>query len=212
MAIQLTMIDQLIGHVDRGLKACFGVHAAARPYPADEVPTAVMSMSQRRHAAGLMRVNHVGEVCAQALYQGQALTARDADVKISMQQAAAEEVDHLCWCEQRLRELDSHTSYLNPLWYLGALSIGVVAGLAGDQWNLGFVAETERQVVKHLEEHVQQLPRPDQKSRAVVLQMRDDEAKHATMAVTAGAVLLPEWIQSGMRVAAKLMTRLAYWL
>ena len=156
-----------------------------------------------------MRVNHVGEVCAQALYQGQALTSRSEDVRLKMQEAATEEIDHLNWCYQRIEQLNSHTSYLNPLWYAGSFTLGVVAGLAGDKWSLGFLAETEKQVVKHLESHLERLPDQDLVSRAIVSQMAIDEAKHADMAEENGAEELPEAVKELMRATASIMTKLS---
>ncbi|HEU5338909.1 MAG TPA: 2-polyprenyl-3-methyl-6-methoxy-1,4-benzoquinone monooxygenase, partial [Sulfuricaulis sp.] len=153
-----------------------------------------------------------GEICAQALYQGQATTARLPEVRGKMDQAAQEENDHLAWTEERIRELGSHTSYLNPLWYAGSFAIGAFAGLAGDKWSLGFVAETEKQVVKHLESHLQRLPTEDLKSRQILEQMRDDEGHHATVAIESGGVPLPEPVRQLMRFASKIMTRTAYWL
>jgi ubiquinone biosynthesis monooxygenase Coq7 len=163
----------------------------------------------RNKSASLMRVNHVGEVCAQALYQGQALTSRSIDVKDKMNEAAEEEIDHLNWCYQRIEQLDSHTSYLNPIWYLGSFALGIGAGLAGDKWSLGFLAETERQVVEHLESHLERLPAEDTISRAIVSQMAEDEAKHAEMAVENGAAELPEFIKQAMKKTAGLMTKLS---
>ena len=159
-----------------------------------------------------MRVNHVGEICAQALYQSQALTAKDPSLRAKMQSAADEEVDHLAWCEQRLEELGSRKSILNPVWYAGSFAIGAAAGIAGDKWNLGFVAETERQVVEHLESHLTVLPEQDRRSREVVEQMKQDEAEHARMAVGAGAAALPAPVKSLMKLASRVMTRTAYWL
>jgi ubiquinone biosynthesis monooxygenase Coq7 len=157
-----------------------------------------------------MRINHVGEVCAQALYQGQATTARLDTVRDKMERAAQEENDHLAWCEQRLEELDSHKSYMNPLWYAGSFAIGAAAGMAGDKWSLGFVVETERQVVRHLEKHLGRLPAQDEKSRAILEQMKVDEAHHATTALQAGGAELPAPIKTAMRISSKLMTTLAY--
>lgn len=167
-------------------------------------------LKEKKHSAGLMRVNHTGEVCAQALYKGQAMTARSETIREQMQHSAREEEDHLAWCQQRLNELNSHTSYLNPLWYGGSLALGVVAGLAGDKWSLGFVAETERQVTKHLEEHLEQLPADDLESRRIVTQMRIDEQKHAHIACEAGAAELPQPIKLGMRLMSKIMTTITY--
>lgn len=214
--------DKLIMRFDQALGTIFGSPKKSdRAYPAetvasksstDESDNAELSQADKELAAGLMRVNHVGEVCAQALYQSQALTARSLAVRESMQQAAAEENDHLAWCEQRLDELGGHKSYLNPLWYAGAFSIGTVAGLAGDKWNLGFVAETERQVVKHLEKHLGELPENDDRSRAIVAQMQEDEAAHAAQAVAAGAAPLPAPIKAVMGAASSVMTATARWI
>ena len=181
-----------------------------RPNPAGQAAADPLNEAERTHAAGLMRVNHTGEVCAQALYQSQALTARSEAIRDAMERAAREEEDHLRWCEQRLAELDSRHSRLNPLWYAGSFAIGGLAGLAGDRWNLGFVAETERQVVRHLESHLRELPTQDQRSRAIVEQMKIDEAEHATLAVEAGAAELPTPVKGLMRLTAKFMTTVAY--
>lgn len=204
-------IDQLFSSLDHGLRSTFTKPAAQRSSPADALkddPIAGKPQLQN-NAAALMRVNHVGEVCAQALYQGQALTSRSAEVRAKMQHAADEEIDHLNWCYQRLEELDSHTSYLNPFWYFGSFALGVGAGLAGDKWSLGFLAETERQVVQHLESHLERLPDEDTVSRAVVEQMAIDEAQHAEMAVENGAAELPQPVKDLMRVTARLMTTLS---
>lgn len=208
----LSFVDQLIVNFDQGIRILFTSVVSTRPNPSETISEATLTSAERSHIAGLMRVDHVGEVCAQALYQGQAITARDAVIKENLQQAASEEKDHLVWCEQRLNELNSHTSYLNPVWYIGSLSLGIMAGLAGDKWSLGFVAETERQVVKHLENHLQELPDQDKKSRAVLEQMCRDEAHHATLAVATGATELPAPIKHTMRLLAKVMTTVAYYL
>ncbi len=208
----MTMMDQLICSLDNGLRSSFTKPDAQRESPANSItvdPIADTPHKQQR-SASLMRVNHVGEVCAQALYQGQALTSRSSEVRAKMHEAAEEEVDHLNWCFKRIEELDSHTSYLNPFWYLGSFSIGMIAGLAGDKWSLGFLAETEKQVVKHLESHLQQLPEDDTVSRAIVSQMAIDEAKHAEMAEDNGAAELPTPIKHLMRATAKLMTTLSH--
>jgi ubiquinone biosynthesis monooxygenase Coq7 len=173
----------------------------------DESP---LSAQEKRHAAGLMRVNHCGEVCAQALYQGQALTARDPAAREALREAAHEEVEHLAWTERRLTELGSRKSLLNPLWYGGSLAIGVAAGLVGDRWNLGFLAETERQVGDHLQSHMQSLPAQDGKSRAIVEQMHIDESAHAETAVALGAAELPPPVRLAMRAMSKVMTSLSY--
>ena len=183
-----------------------------RPNPAVDEPDALVQGADRRRSAALMRVNHAGEVAAQALYAGHAIAARDAGVRASMLQAAAEESDHLYWCETRVRELGSHVSYLTPVWYAGSFAIGAVAGLSGDKWNLGFVMETERQVVEHLDKHLELLPEQDQKSRTILQQMRRDEQQHASVAQAAGAVELPRPLRIMMRCCAKVMTGSAYWL
>jgi len=167
---------------------------------------------QRRLVEGLMRVNHTGEVCAQALYQGQALTARDLVVREKLEQSAVEENDHLLWCDQRLQELNGHTSYLSPFWYTASLGIGIVAGLAGDDWSLGFLAETEYQVIRHLQSHLQRLPEQDGRSRAIILQMMEDEAHHATVAVRHGARSLPRPVKAIMQLQSRAMTSSAYWV
>lgn len=186
--------------------------AIERANPARDVAEATLTAAECNHSAGLMRVNHVGEVCAQALYCGQALTARLTDTRQAMQQAAIEEQDHLRWCEQRLQELHSHTSYLNPIWYLGAFAIGAAAGVVGDKWSLGFVAETEHQVVAHLEEHQHNISPNDKKSQAIIAQMAQDETHHAETAIKAGAAELPELVKKLMRLSAKVMTTTAYWI
>jgi ubiquinone biosynthesis monooxygenase Coq7 len=206
-----TFGDHLALGLDQALRTVFGrPHTTERPNPSADIDDCELSEQQQHHVAGLMRVNHVGEVCAQALYQGQAATARLDSVREKMQRAAEEENDHLDWCERRLHELDSHKSYLNPLWYAGSFAIGAVAGLAGDKWSLGFVAETERQVVRHLEDHLAQLPEEDTKSRVVLEQMKVDEAHHATTALQAGAAELPLPIKTAMGITSKIMTTLAY--
>ena len=208
-----TPIDHLLMHIDQAVRTVFGgPPTAQRANPAAMHGEADLDAAQRALAARLMRINHAGEIAAQGLYQGQAITARLDDVRERMEQAAGEENDHLAWCAARLRELDSHTSRLDPLWYLGAVSIGALAGIAGDKWSLGFVAETERQVVKHLDEHLQRLPEQDVRSRAILEQMRQDEAGHATVAVEAGGAPLPEPIKRVMGLASKVMTGAAYWI
>lgn len=204
-------MDRLIAQIDQGLRTVAGKPLVTeRPNPADAVAEGNLTEEQKRLAAGLMRVNHAGEVSAQALYQGQALTARSDDVKTQMERSAQEENDHLEWCEQRLKQLDSRTSLLNPVWYAGSLAIGALAGLAGDKWSLGFVVETERQVEKHLDSHLQQLPAEDAKSRAILEQMRTDEIHHATTALHAGGAELPPPIRVLMKLTSKVMTKTAY--
>jgi ubiquinone biosynthesis monooxygenase Coq7 len=207
----LSPVDKLITQLDQALRTLVpGSVQAARSNPADAASTATLSPAEAHHAAGLMRINHTGEVCAQALYQGQALTARLPDVRASMEHAAKEEEDHLSWCESRLRELDSRPSLLNPLWYGMSFGIGALAGLAGDKWSLGFVAETEKQVVKHLDEHLQQLPAQDDKSRRILEQMHTDEGKHATVAIEAGAAELPAPVKTAMGMMARVMKTTVY--
>jgi len=184
----------------------------ARPNPAAGLEDAALDAEARRHAAGLMRVNHAGEVAAQALYQGHALVARSPEIRGHMLQAAAEERSHLAWCEDRLRELDSHPSRLDPLWYAGSFAIGAIAGLAGDRWSLGFVEETEKQVAEHLTGHLDKLPDEDAKSRAIVEAMRADEERHGAEAAAAGAHALPRPVRELMRAVARVMTRSAYWV
>lgn len=210
---QYSPIDQALIQLDIGLRTLLGNPIpTGRPDPAGEHLDAELTDAERAEAARLMRVNHCGEVCAQALYQGQALTARTDDVRQTMQQAAAEENDHLVWCEHRIDELGSHTSYLSPLFYVGSLTLGAAAGLAGDKWSLGFLAETERQVTTHLEGHLSRLPAGDAKSRAVVEQMKEDESRHATTATDAGGAELPLPVRRFMRLASKVMTGTTYWL
>ena len=204
----MSKLDQLIIALDGGLRTVFASPHAARVYPAN-APEAALSDTERKYAAALMRVNHVGEVCAQALYSGQSLTAKNEAVRADLRQAAAEETDHLAWCEQRLHELGGRKSLLNPLWYGGAFTMGLVAGALGDKWNLGFLAETERQVEAHLDGHLQQLPEADARSRAVVEQMKTDEAQHAQTAVNHGAAALPVPVQHAMRFAANVMRNTA---
>jgi ubiquinone biosynthesis monooxygenase Coq7 len=203
-------VDSLIGEFDRALRAVAGVAEAARRSPGEGVAEAELSAAEREHAAALMRVNHVGEVCAQALYQGQALTARDAHARAALEQASREEQDHLAWSAERIRELGGRPSLLNPLWYAGSLAIGAVAGALGDRWNLAFLAETERQVEEHLTGHLATLPAADRRTRAVVEAMRADEARHRQSAIELGAAELPDEAKRVMRLASKVMTTVAY--
>lgn len=204
-------IDRLISQLDQALRVSLAPPpAAARPAPGAELEEAALDDRQRRHAAGLMRINHTGEVCAQALYAGQALTARLPKVREEMEHAAAEEVDHLRWCADRLDALRARPSRLNPLWYAGSFAIGAAAGLAGDRWSLGFVEATERQVEAHLDSHLERLPEADARSRAVVEQMKVDEAQHAELASQSGAAKLPKPIQAAMGLTAGVMKRIAY--
>ncbi|MBU3625206.1 2-polyprenyl-3-methyl-6-methoxy-1,4-benzoquinone monooxygenase [Polynucleobacter sp. JS-Safj-400b-B2] len=204
-------MDRLILEFDSALRSVVGGANAHRPIPDSDVGSSSgLDAAERKHAAGLMRVNHVGEVCAQALYQSQKLVARNPEIREMLDHSAQEEMDHLAWCETRLQELGSHTSYLNPLWYAGSFAIGLAAGLAGDKWSLGFVAETEKQVENHLESHLEKLPKDDQRSRAIVDQMRIDEIIHGQAAKDAGGVNLPEPVQKIMQVMSKMMTTTAY--
>jgi ubiquinone biosynthesis monooxygenase Coq7 len=203
------LIDRWLTAADAGLRTLSGSARTARSRPAGKAH-AELTEPQRRLSGALMRVNHVGEVCAQAMYQAQALTATSAALRQQMERAAGEEVDHLAWTEQRLRELDARPSLLNPLWYAGAFAIGLAAGRAGDRWSLGFVAETEHQVEEHLAGHLERLPREDAASLAIVRQMKEDEAHHARMAIDAGGARLPLPVRWAMRAAAKVMTRTAH--
>lgn len=208
---RLTPFDRLVTQLDRALRVNFGPPPGNRhPSPATGIESAPLDQDQRRHAAGLMRINHTGEVCAQALYAGQAATARDTRVRQQMAEAAREEEDHLAWCAQRLEALDSRPSLLNPFWYTGSFTLGAIAGVAGDPWSLGFVEATERQVEAHLDDHLEQLPEGDHASRAVVAQMKEDEARHAEMAEAAGAKRLPGPVQSLMGMMAGVMKAVAY--
>jgi ubiquinone biosynthesis monooxygenase Coq7 len=205
-------LDRLITAFDNGLRTLLAPAHSARSVPGDAVSEAEMTALERDLAAALMRVNHTGEICAQALYQGQALTARHAGARAALEQAAAEETDHLAWTAQRIDELGGRASLLNPLWYAGSLALGAAAGLLGDKWNLGFLAETERQVEGHLEGHLDRLPPQDEKSRAIVNQMKVDEARHARTAVDHGAAELPEPVKLAMKLGSRIMTRTAYWI
>lgn len=181
-----------------------------RPYPAKEYADIQMDKNTKKHVSGLMRINHAGEIAAQALYKAQALTAEDDELKKNMQESANEEIDHLDWCEARLKELDDHPSYLKPFWYGGSFGIGIIAGLFGDKWNLGFLAETEYQVVRHLDSHLKQIPENDKRSRAILKQMREDELQHAVTAEKSGAEDLPESVKRLMSLMSKVMTKTAY--
>lgn len=209
--MSFTLADRLVLQLDQALHTLIpGSSTASRHTPAATVDEAELTDSERQQAAALMRINHTGEVCAQALYQGQALTARLPDIRSGMDAAAREEVDHLAWCETRLQELDSRTSLLNPLWYAMSFGMGATAGLVGDKWSLGFVGETERQVCDHLEEHLERLPPQDQKSRAVLTQMIMDERSHGDAAMAAGGAELPLPIRTGMKLMAGVMKTLTY--
>lgn len=202
--------DQAIIEFDRALRTVLASARSRRPVPGRNLPDVELDQAQRQHIVGLMRVNHCGEICAQALYQGQALTSRDPVVKEALRGAADEETEHLAWTEQRIAELGGRKSLLNPLLYLGSLSMGLVAGSLGDKWNLGFLAETERQVEAHLDSHLLTLPVADVRSRAIVEQMRLDEIRHAETAIQHGAAELPMVVKVAMKMAAKVMTRAAY--
>ena len=206
-----SLLDHLLGAADEALRTLSGAVTAARPTPANghAVPA---SRDDRRVSAGLMRVNHTGEICAQALYSGQALVARDARVREALQSAAAEERDHLAWCRSRLGDLDSRPSLLDPLWYAGSFAWGVASGLAGDRWSLGFLAETEAQVERHLEGHLDRLPADDTASREIVAKMREDEARHGHTGRALGAAELPYPVKRAMLAASRIMTRTAYWV
>lgn len=206
----MTILDRAIVEFDRALRAVAGVHHAERPNPAAGIPEADLDAADRAHSAALMRINHVGEVCAQALYQGQALTARDAHTRASLEQAAREEGDHLAWSMDRIRALGGRPSLLNPLWYAGSLALGIGAGLLGDRWNLAFLAETERQVEEHLTGHLDKLSPQDAPTRAVVGAMRDDEARHRDTAMALGAAEMPAPARRAMRAMASAMTTIAY--
>jgi ubiquinone biosynthesis monooxygenase Coq7 len=211
MTRNYSRIDRLIISFDDALRLRSGsVAEPSRPNPASEVPDVVMDEENRQHAAGLMRINHAGEVCAQALYAGQAMTARNPEVQAEMQKAADEEIDHLGWCKERLDELESKPSLLEPFWYAGSFAIGAAAGLAGDGWSLGFLKETENQVEAHLEGHIEKLPPEDARSRAILDQMKIDEAKHARMAEASGAFDLPGPVRDLMKLTAGVMKAVAY--
>jgi len=207
-----SLVDRLLLQADIAVRAIAGASGApVRPSPAAQIDDAELTLAESRHIAGLMRINHAGEVCAQALYQGQALAARHSTVRDTMQQSAAEELDHLSWCEDRLRDLDSHVSLLNPLWYAMSFAIGAGAGFVGDRISLGFVAATEDQVCEHLEAHLKQLPPQDHASRAILSQMLIDEADHATKALDAGGVEFPAPVKMAMTMMSKVMTKAAYY-
>ena len=208
---QLSLTDRLIDELQHGLQTSHLRPAkGARPYPGKDVSEADLTAAEQRHVAGLMRVNNAGEVAAQGLYRGQALTARKAAISAAMHQAAEEENEHLDWCQQRLEELNQRRSLLDGVWYWGSFTIGALAGAAGDRWSLGFVKETEEQVCEHLDRHLQRLPEQDQRSRAIIENMREDEAKHATEAAAAGATELPAPVKCAMSLVSKVMTFTAY--
>jgi ubiquinone biosynthesis monooxygenase Coq7 len=203
-------LDRLIVEFDKGVRTLFSQAHSVRPYPDANLADAPLDDAEKKHAAGLMRINHSGEICAQALYQGQALTARDPEVQQKLLQAAQEETEHLAWTSQRVHELGGHLSFLNPLWYTGSLALGAFAGMLGDKWNLGFLSETERQVGGHLQSHLEKLPPQDAKSRAIVQQMYVDETKHSDMAKEMGGADLPAPVKLVMRYTSKILTHTAY--
>ena len=204
------MIDQAIIQFDRALRTVFAPASSVRPVPGDGLPEAELTDEERRQVAALMRVNHCGEICAQALYQGQAISSRDAAVRNELQRASNEETEHLAWTEQRIAELGGRKSLLNPLWYAGSLALGLLAGKFGDRWNLGFLAETERQVEAHLDGHLDRLPAADIKSREILEQMRTDEMQHAETAVGLGAHELPRPVKAMMKLVSRVMTSTSY--
>jgi ubiquinone biosynthesis monooxygenase Coq7 len=207
-----TAADRLLMNLQRGLNVLLPSQSPARPNPAGRAADTELTVEERHHAAGLMRVNHAGEIAAQALYEGQALTARNPMVREQLKRAAAEEQDHLAWCAERIHELGEQPSRLAPVWYAGSFAIGAAAGLLGDKVNLGFVAETEKQVVEHLEGHLGRLPEGDERSRAILQQMKSDEARHGNEAIQAGGSELPGPVQRLMKLASRVMTRTAYWI
>lgn len=207
---EVRLIDSIIAEFDKALRAVFAVAPTRRPMPGAELPEAELSADEKHHVAALMRVNHCGEICAQALYQGQALISRDPAIRRELDQAAWEETEHLNWTERRIAELGGHKSVLNPLWYAGSLAIGMLAGRFGDAWSLGFLAETERQVEGHLEGHMRRLPAQDVKSREVLEQMKTDEKRHAATARLYGARELPLPVKWAMKLSSRVMTKLSY--
>ena len=208
--VTLSLIDRCLAEADRALRTVFAQPEAQRPNPAGDAVSADLDESQRRHLAGLMRINHVGEICAQALYSGQSITARNPATREHLLEAAAEETDHLAWCAQRLDELGDRPSLLNPLWYAGAFGIGAIAGLLGDRLSLGFVVETERQVEAHLQDHLKQVAPDDERTRLILSQMQADEARHGSSARQAGGADLPAPIPAAMTLASKVMKAVAY--
>ncbi len=205
-------LDRVIVEFDKGLRSLFSQAHSVRPHPDAGIADVELGESEKKAAVALMRVNHCGEICAQALYQGQAWTARDPQIQHKLKDAAQEETEHLAWTAHRVHELGGHLSLLNPLWYTSSLAIGALAGLLGDKWNLGFLAETERQVGGHLQSHLNKLPEQDVKSRAIVQQMYLDETQHAQMAVDLGAAELPPPVKLAMTLSSKVMTNTAYWV
>jgi ubiquinone biosynthesis monooxygenase Coq7 len=212
MKEKMSLLDRGIMEFDQALKTIFAPSNSLRIYPDDGILETINQLPKKHHIARLMRVNHCGEICAQALYQGQSLTAKNQQIKKSLQKTSNEEKDHLAWTERRIKELNGHTSLLNPVWYVGSLVIGITTGLLGDRWNLGFLEETENQVCAHLTSHLRKLPKKDKKSRAIITQMLLDEKEHALLAKKLGATPLPKFIQKIMRSAAKIMTTSSYYL
>lgn len=208
----MNLIDRFITEFDQGLRTVLAEAQTLRPFPDRDKSESQLSDSEKRHAAALMRINHSGEVCAQALYNGQALTARNPVTEAALREASQEETEHLAWCEKRIKELGSHKSFLNPVFYAGSFALGAFAGALGDKWNLGFLAETENQVGKHIEGHLKRLPEQDEKSRAILEQMKIDEAKHATTAITHGGAQLPLPVKLAMELSSKIMTKTTYWI
>jgi len=204
--------DRLIVEFDKALRTVFAAGATVRPVPGEDLPEAALEVAQKAHVVALMRINHCGEVCAQALYQGQSLACRNENLRRSLEGAAQEETEHLAWTSRRIEDLGGRKSALNPLWYLGAFSLGVLAARLGDGWNLGFLAETERQVEAHLDHHLARLPEQDARSRAILTQMKFDEVGHAEEAVRLGALDLPVAAKAAMRFASRIMTRTAYYI
>lgn len=208
----MNLIDRFIAEFDQGLRTVLAEAQTLRPFPDRDKSESQLSDSEKRRAAALMRINHSGEVCAQALYNGQALTARNPATEAALREASQEETEHLAWCEKRIKELGSHKSFLNPMFYAGSFALGAFAGALGDKWNLGFLAETENQVGKHIEGHLKRLPEQDEKSRAILEQMKIDEAKHATTAITHGGAQLPLPVKLAMQLSSKIMTKTTYWI
>lgn len=205
--------DRFLLGMDQAVRTLFGrPRVTERPNPANSTADGELTEQEKARAARLMRIDHTGEVCAQALYQGQAVTAKLPGIRSHMERAAQEENDHLEWCDRRLHELGSHKSLLNPLWYAGSFTLGALAGITGDKWSLGFVVETERQVESHLDEHICRLPPQDHKSRAILEQMKEDEVSHANMALAAGGAELPGLVKLAMQLSSKVMTKTVYWL
>lgn len=206
------MIDAAILQFDKALRTIFAPASQIRPTPGKALPEAELNSAEKKHVAGLMRVNHCGEICAQALYQGQALMSQDPSIKKALENAGYEEIEHLAWTEQRIAEMGGRKSLLNPLWYSGAFALGIIAGKCGDRWNLGFLAETERQVEGHLKSHIDKLPTQDSKSAAILEQMKVDEVGHAELAIELGAHELPMPIKMAMKMMGKVMTKTAYYV